>query len=184
MEQLLQQLEQLRAGRSLNQIAFEAQTSRHTVVNLFRGQGTLSSLHRLADALDHVVTLNVEGTDIEGLSLGDQLKMVRVDSGLSIKDAAAAAGITELTAARIEAGTDCLVRVISRYAAALGVSLVLLSADEIELRFARRDLDEWLDNAVLPLHALAGIVDLPIDAINAALLRRIDCIEHRIVFGS
>lgn len=179
MQQLLNRLKEIQGNRTQNRFATDINVPRHVLRNLCQGQGTLSSLHDFANAVEHVVTLRVEGYDFDGLTIADQLKRLRRASGITLKDAAIKAGVSETTAARIERDYDAYLPTLANYAAALDTELVLLSQDEIALRLARRDLDAWTDHAVLPLHALAG-VDVPLDLINFALQRRVENLERSI----
>lgn len=183
MQRLLERLEQLRGQRSVNQLASEARLSRSTIVNLYRGQGTMSSLHELANYFWHLVSFDVEGFDREGLPFGEQIQKLRQSKGFNVKELSKQSGVSELTIARIERGADATLPVVARLVEACGAALVLLSQDEIEYRWAKRDLDEWLDDGKLPFHALTDVV-IPFDQINFTLQRRLDQRLKKVVFGN
>lgn len=180
MQQIIKRLEQLQGRRTQNRFATDINVPRHVLRNLCQGQGSLSSLHEFANATAHVVTLAEEGYDFDGMTIADQLKRLRRDSGITLNDAALKAGVSETTAVRIERDYDAYLPTLSKYAAALGTTLVLLNQDEIALRLARRDLDGWLDDGVLPLHALTD-VNVPLDLINFALRNRVEKLERRVL---
>lgn len=177
MQRLLEQLEDLRDYRSFGDIATKLGLARSTVHAAHRGTGYLSTLHKVADYYGYAITIEAQGFDKIGLSIGEMLRDYRISQDRTVHEVAALCGSTDNTIARIETGADTHIGVVARYAEALGTRLVLIPFEVLEVRIARGEYFDWIDHGRVPLDVLPGRM---MDGITAHLRGRVDQLELQI----
>ncbi|MTI84198.1 MAG: helix-turn-helix transcriptional regulator [Firmicutes bacterium] len=121
-------------GYTLQEMAKKANLSLSYLSEIERGskRPSLKTIEKLAGALNVAKTQLVEGdiTD-KGLSLGDRIRMMRVDKDLSLQDLGQKAGVSPSYLSEIERGTVYpALNTLKRIGEALSVSASILIARE------------------------------------------------------
>lgn len=112
----------------------------------------------------------LNGVNAQGLSsssLGDRLRTIRKQQGLSIRDVATAAGVSKTSVVRLEQGGRCESTTVIKVCSTLGVHLATLAADPgkqvVTARTHHHTDSRWYD--------LTGFSDGPLGGENRPLTK-------------